>query len=71
MQKLLTAKIFAYMPYLIIKLLTGTLTNHIVSFEQLGPELERLNTIVQKQSYTNYLHALENIIKRAYAYINL
>ena len=32
------AKILAYMPYLIIKVLTFyTLTNNIVSFEQLGP----------------------------------
>ena len=45
MQKLLTfffsAKILAYMPYLIIfndQNLNDTLTNDIVSFEQVGPE---------------------------------
>ena len=40
MQKLLTffsAKLLAYMPYLMIKILT-MLTNDNVSFEQLGPE---------------------------------
>ena len=41
MQKLLTffsSKMLAYMPYLMIKVLTAcTLTNDIVSFEQLGP----------------------------------
>ena len=39
MQKLLTffsAKILAYMPYLMIKTFNDTLTNDIVSFEQLG-----------------------------------
>ena len=42
MQKLLTffsAKILAYMPYLMIKV-NDTLTNNIVSFEQLGPGLQ-------------------------------
>ena len=33
-----SAKILAYMPYLKIKVFNGTLTNDIVSFEQLGPE---------------------------------
>ena len=43
MQKLLTfffsAKILAYMPYFMIKAFNDTLTNDIVSFEQLGPVL--------------------------------
>ena len=49
MQKLLTffaAKILAYMPCLTIKVLNDTLTNDIVSFEQLGPAClseEKLN----------------------------
>ena len=34
-----SAKILAYMPYLMIKVLRIGLTNNIVSFEQLGPEL--------------------------------
>ena len=34
-----SAKILAYMPYLMIKVLTDMLTNDIVSFEQLGPDL--------------------------------
>ena len=42
MQKLLTffsAKILAYMPYLMIQvLMIDTLTNNVVSFEQLGPD---------------------------------
>ena len=42
MQKLLTffsAKILAYMPYLICN---DTLTNDIVNFEQLGPDLHNI-----------------------------
>ena len=39
MQTLLTfsAKILAYMPYLVIKVFNDTLTNEIVGFEQVGP----------------------------------
>ena len=33
-----SAKILAYMPYLMIKVLTIMLTNDVISFEQLGPE---------------------------------
>ena len=33
------ANILAYMQYLMIKVLNDTLTNAIVSFEQLGPGL--------------------------------
>ena len=43
MQKLLTffsAKLLAYMPYLVISF-NDTLTNDIVSFEQLGPDILR------------------------------
>ena len=32
-----SAKIFAYMPYLMIQSFNDTFTNDIVSFEQLGP----------------------------------
>ena len=32
-----SAKILAYMPYLMIKIFNNTLTNDIVSFEQLDP----------------------------------
>ena len=42
MQKLLTffsAKILAYMPYLSDQSFNDTLTNDIVSFEQLGPDV--------------------------------
>ena len=35
-----SAKILAYMPYLMIKSFNNTLTNDITSFEQLGPDEE-------------------------------
>ena len=31
------------MPYLMIKVFNKTLTNDIVSFEQLGPDLQQIN----------------------------
>ena len=37
-----SAKILAYMPYLMIKVLKDTLTNDMVSFEQLGPDDDEL-----------------------------
>ena len=37
-----SAKILAYMPYLMIKGLKDTLTNDMVSFEQLGPDDDEL-----------------------------
>ena len=43
-----SAKMFAYMPYLMIKSFNNTLTKDMVSFEQLGPEL--LTKQLDKQS---------------------
>ena len=37
-----SAKILAYMPYLMIKSFNNTLTNDIISFEQLGPGMCKL-----------------------------
>ena len=34
-----SAKVSAYMPYLMVKSFNHTLTNDIISFEQLGPDL--------------------------------
>ena len=36
---IVSAKILAYMPYLMVKVFNDTFTNDIVGFEQLGPEM--------------------------------
>ena len=41
-----SAKILVYMTYLMFNVFNDTLTNHIVSFEQLGPGIEKINSKV-------------------------
>ena len=71
MQKLLTffsAKILAYLPYLMISF-NNTLTNNIVSFEQLGPDyyFSYFSYVVAAQ--WNCLHKASPVSVTIYMYV--
>ena len=49
-----SAKILAYMPYLAVQSFNDTLTNDIVSFEQVGPDQHRIREVLSESSLGEY-----------------
>ena len=52
------------MPYLMIKVFKDTLTNDIVSFEQLGSEVQYNYTLDRYTTYLNNLPALSKLLEK-------